>query len=288
MKSNKYIFFAIMLVTFLLMIFGNELSSFLGYGTVFTLIRLLISGKFNRVIDESVYGEMTFGDAYYNGVGEFETYILDGTRMFQIVIIAFAIVAILMFFTNQKYLRKFEYSRECNIRKFELRKLLKYATFVSAAVYLGYVLYLVLGVAITNIEPIHPSPLKTIFLDYLGESFYWNHRILYYLIEGFLRFFIVPFIYSILGCALILISNKVSYSITVLVVFYFGLSVFNFVLPPMGVSYMASTLYFLLSPSAVMSNSAYIAPTIVMLLPLCLPIIISSILVLYRIFNYEV
>lgn len=89
---------------------------------------------------------------------------------------------------------------------------------------------------------------KYFLSDLLGERFFYDHVQLYYLIEGTIRFFFVPFAYSCMGQAVAICLQSRKYIILEPIILYFGLTAL------MGVqnTVNAVTVYF--NPIMIMTN----------------------------------
>lgn len=138
--------------------------------------------------------------------------------------------------------------RKGNYRQALITDVLKESCRTSLAVFIPYLIYLLFVYVFTMDGTAELGAYKYFLSDLLGERFFYDHVQLYYLIEGTIRFFFVPFAYSCMGQAVAICLQSRKYIILEPIILYFDLTAL------MGVqnTVNAVTVYF--NPIMIMTN----------------------------------
>ncbi len=131
------------------------------------------------------------------------------------------------FYRDVNTIGKMEMYREDNYGKYIINRTLKNAFKTATAVYAAYLAFFMLCVIYKN-GYFSPDIIRDFLLDWLGKSFYLEHRYLYYLLEGGIRFFIVPFIYTWFAQMASLEAKSVKMAIFFPCIYYYGLTILGF------------------------------------------------------------
>jgi len=158
-------------------------------------------------------------DTISNLEWHFDYIVIWGTNIFQISLPFLAVVGFSKFKT--KYTKKIK--RDAIIEAIKIST----ATFLAYLLFFTIVIIICKGKCSTYIT-------REFLIDIFGKSFYFEHIYLYYIIDGFIRFFFMSFIYAYSGGLLSLSYNKKSeiknlvcyYFITI----YFALSIISTIL----------------------------------------------------------
>ena len=114
--------------------------------------------------------------------------------------------------------------RKGNYRQALITDVLKESCRTSLAVFIPYLIYLLFVYVFTMDGTAELGAYKYFLSDLLGERFFYDHVQLYYLIEGTIRFFFVPFAYSCMGQAVAICLQSRKYIILEPIILYFGLT----------------------------------------------------------------
>lgn len=199
---------------------------------------------------------------------DFDTAIVLSTMWMQLVIPLFVIPSCIQFYRLYHSSFKFTYPR----KRQSYQKILFHEIFVSvlkaaAAIFMGYFLFMIFMWFASSHSCQEP---RSLFSDLLGSSFYKNHQFIYYLLEGFVRFFAVPFVYAWLGHAVALFDISLKFVIATPIAYYYGLSAIGYAL---DLSYPVLAMYF--NPTVLMANGSYDFNTLLMLLTNGIPLYIG-------------
>ena len=116
---------------------------------------------------------------------------------------------------------------------------------------------------------------RCLFLDIFGESFYSNYTWFYYLLDGLVRFFIMPFIYSLFACIISLEAKSFKQAFVIPIGYYFCLSFISIILEQI---FGNIALYF--NPTMIMASGDYHSINTILAFAIhLLPIIICFIIV---------
>lgn len=274
--SDKAIYILLTVFVFLIMVLSIEFDS----APISTYISAWLGG-FPPI--EGYSG--TWEQWYYGYPGDFENFIIFGTVYLQIVVVIFAATTALIVFNREKTIHKMEYYRTSRYLKTIRFRVATISLKVSFSIFLGYMIYFLLALLITRVLPADEvfNMTRTIFTDWFGEAFYYHHRHLYFLVEGVLRFFVLPFIFSLLFGTIAVMVNRISVAVVVPLFYYFTFT---------AIGYFAfdssQNLGYLLNPLTIMvSGSFYGGSTENYLSSLLIPIMIPIILLTYQSRVYE-
>ena len=138
--------------------------------------------------------------------------------------------------------------RKGNYRQALITDVLKESCRTSLAVFIPYLIYLLFVYVFTMDGTAELGAYKYFLSDLLGERFFYDHVQLYYLIEGTIRFFFVPFAYSCMGQAVAICLQSRKYIILEPIILYFGLTAL------MGVQNMVNAVTVYFNPIMIMTN----------------------------------
>lgn len=191
------------------------------------------------------------GHLFKNGLWQFDVQIIFGTRIFQIIIPFFSIVEGIRIYRQSQNIFKFQLYRNKNYKNFMILNILKNSFMNAFAIFCAYLVFYVLMLALTK-GSLNTSVIQYFLTEILGEDFYLMHPYLYYLYDGFARFFVIPFIYAFFAQSMALSARSEKQVFVAPLLYFFGLSV-------IGASiYMINDMigvYF--SPLAIMTSDAY-------------------------------
>lgn len=172
----------------------------------------------------------------------------------------------------------FNYKNCKNNDKLSFKKLAKKDSIKAAiCVFIAYLIFFLLIIIICQGK--HSTYITRQFLsDILGDKFYFNHIYLYYLIDGFIKYFIMSYIYIYSGSLLSYTFNDIINNKNVLcyyfIIIYFFLSIVSTILV-----YIIGDMAIYSGPHSIMIAGTFLnISSLIMFAVNLLPLIISCIL----------
>lgn len=164
----------------------------------------------------------TIYDMMYSSF-HFDLYMIWSTIYMQILFPLFATAPVILFFREKNGSLAFQANRVKHYKQHIIHKILKYAFFSASLCFVGYLITYLIGVALfpTNLEF---DAFRNMFADILGAEFYLQHRYSYYLLEGFLKYFLTGFVYSFFGLSIALFTDKKFLFILIPTIYFLGTS----------------------------------------------------------------
>lgn len=172
--------------------------------------------------------------------------VLFDTTIYPILIFSMGV----FFIKEKKGAFQYQFLRGHSYKKVILISILTNSIIAATAFYLGYIFFMTIGFFITNGEMSMIS--RNIFDGLFGHDFSRNNTYFYYILEGFYKYFISAFFYTLLVCSIILHTAKSYTALLISMLYYFGLtfiimtnSILSFLLPyqPTYISGFSSYVY---------------------------------------------
>lgn len=214
----------------------------------------------------------------------FDFYPMHGYSLMQIIAPVFASVSMLSFMEiKQDFI--FISPRCRSYQNYILKKIFQYILVACLAMYAAYLLFLFLGAAIL---PIHYKVDRYLFIEWTGKEFSNEHPILYYMLEGFLRYVIFMAAYALFAIAVSFLTQK-KYLCILIPLLYFDLgaigeAALERLIQVITGAQLRPNLMFLAPTYTVMSNSREYISGFAILFPL-LPVLIFSLgVIIYRLY----
>jgi len=205
-------------------------------------------------------------DSYWS----FDEAIVDGTFLFQLIIPFLGVIGGIMFYRKHTSIATYEFYRVNDYRKTILHEILLVSAKIACSIFIGYVAYLTFVNFLIGKNP-HISGERDFLVDIFGKSFYSNSIYIYFLIEGWFQFFLVPFVYAVLSSSICLIAKSEKQVIFYPCLYYFGLSALGF-----GLTYIIGINAFYFNPTIIMASGDYIdINSLLLIFIACIPLIIG-------------
>lgn len=130
---------------------------------------------------------------------------------------------------------------------------IKCATKMASSTFIAYIIFYLLVIIICR-GHFSTYISRSFLCDIFGKSFYYNHAYVYYLIDGFVKFFLMTFIYSYCGSLMSVSLNNESkiYFCYYLPIIYFCFSIISTLLV-----YVIGDISMYLSPLTIMIAGSY-------------------------------
>ncbi|MDR3215583.1 MAG: hypothetical protein LBT75_04875 [Bacilli bacterium] len=125
---------------------------------------------------------------------------------------------------------------------------------------------------------------KSLLLDLFTDQFYLKHIYLYYLLEGFIKFYLITFSYCFLAQSLVVFFYNLKLIIMIPILYFYGLTMLC-----LALNDFCPPLFIHLNLMTIMANGDYpYLNSIILILLACLPIMMSIIIVFQRSHHVEI
>lgn len=247
-------------------------------GVFSSVFRYITQSNFRNTINGVLINENT-NVVYYYLVRPFanipfDEIIIWGTMLFQLFIPFLACIFCIRYYSEHTTINKMKYHRKSNYKNSIFRDIIWISFKCAATIFAGYLIFYIITITVSPNPVENPDYIlpRTLILDIVGNAFYYSFPKIYWFLEGFIRFFIVPFQFSIAACifSLIFKSSRTSY-ITV-VGYYFIMSA---IMAAVGQFNLPYQIHLYLNPSVIMASGSYNLNTIPLLLCSFIPSILS-------------
>jgi len=200
----------------------------------------------------------------------FDYILIFGTGLFQVILPGIVSIAGLNFYGKLHTINKTTAYRKKNYANYIANDILLESLKISISVFSAYIAYYLFALYLSGGQ-LSDYAGRELFLDILGDDFYTKYPYFYYLLDGFVRFFMIPFIYSLYACAISLFANGKKQVFLASNAYYYGLTVVAF-----GLYMLIGNNAIYLNPTVIMASGAYLDINTILLMSLhMIPIIIS-------------
>ncbi|MGM0294141.1 hypothetical protein [Enterococcus mundtii] len=270
-----------------------SLSLVIFFIMVFSILNEYISNAFLYVTNLGFRQEMNQGQAFINvfdffwrslteSVWSFDYSLIFGTNLFQMFIPLVASIGTAIFAQKWQTIYKFEIYHVLNFRNFVYKKILSTATKIALATFFGFFIYY-LFCFIALHDSINDTVTRPMFEDIFGSNFYVNHRFLQSFLEGVVRFFWIPFIYTIFGTSISLIVSEAKIYLLAAPLYYYSMSAIG-----TGMTAFSEDISLYFNPTVIMASGDYYTfNTYLLLLANSIPLFIGIVLIYGRSQNVE-
>lgn len=166
-------------------------------------------------------------DDYFYRILDFDNYIILGFSFLQILFPIIVSFSVMNFADECSGLFPYAYPRAKKYRKFLLSSIFEHAAVSSIVILLAFILYLLVGYVLVGkfLFAEHARWGSDLFADVLGAGFYYNHPVIYYVLESGMKYIIFPFIYSLFTMAVAFYTEKKYLILSIPTVYYIVLTV---------------------------------------------------------------
>lgn len=208
----------------------------------------------------------------------FDYQMIFGTNIFALFIPLLTIVSGIRFYVTHHSINKITmYRTSTTYRKEMIKEITKNALKIAGSIFIAYIIYLLMIRAIAGGYRLAARE-RTLFSDVFGVSFYQTYPGLYFILEGFIKLFIIPFSYAILTQAMVLLGKSFKEIIAIPILYYYGLAAIGYAL------YMiVPTIAIHINPITIMASGDYeTLNSIALILCACIPLFIGVAIILKR------
>lgn len=260
-----------------ILLFFVSLNLFIFYSlyeiNFFGILKDFIFNTTYRMEQLKIYETSNVFNAFFNLISSvinqngFDYNIIWGTNIFQIFIPFIEILGIIIYYREHQ--------------KVKAQNVFLTAFKIAVSIFLSYMIFYLITYLLTN-SNFDKNITGEIFLDILGRDFYFNHTYLYYFIDGSVKFFVIPLIYTASGIFISSNFNNKHSLNYIIILFYFGFS------PLMSIFEHLFNINFLyLNPTAIMVSNIYPNINTILILLFNVGILISSFL-FFKLYNKKI
>ena len=205
-------------------------------------------------------------------ISNFELYMVEGFAAIQIIAPLFPLLAVLGYFQTSD-LFVFSYPRTKHPQKYVTATIVKYCLAAGLVLFLYSLIYLAIGAFWLDM-PEQGVP-REILSELLGTDFYYQHTVLYFVLENFVKFFLFPCVYALFGISFTFLVQK-AYLCVLIPFAYFDIGA---ILVTVIDQLVPVDLFFLSPAYPLMWNAARYRGIAFILFPLLLPLVFSIVVI---------
>lgn len=213
----------------------------------------------------------------------FDVSVIFGTMWFQIIIPLFATISGVAFYQIYNSNLKLKIIRKERYKQTILKEILFNSLKLGSVIFAAYLVFISCAYLISTPGSLGSSE-RTLFSDLIGNGLFLNHTFLYFIMEGIVRFFMIPFAYATLSQSFALFDKSLKEVIAAPILYYYGLSAIGF-----AMAMVVPQLAIYINPSVIMANGSYEQfNSIVLILINMLPLLIGLGIIYWRTKNVEI
>ena len=152
-----------------------------------------------------------------------------GTNIFQLAIPIFASICALIFYNRNQTINNFIINKKKTYKSFIVKESLIISLKMAISVFLSFVIFYIFCIVFSK-GTTSSGVEREFLLDIIGNDFYYKHTQIYYLLDGIIRMFFIPLIYSMFACSISLFLKSIKHVFLFPIIYYFGLTLFSFII----------------------------------------------------------
>lgn len=220
----------------------------------------------------------------FSGQYYFDELMAFGPRFFQIIIPLFAVIPAIQFYKYFHSVYQMRFFKEKQYQKFVFQQITYQSLKLALSIFSAYFIFLIIVQFVSDPTLNQDSIARHFLLDIFGDDLILKYKFVYYLIEGSIRFFMIPFAYSFLAQTSVLYFDNLKEIVAVPIVYYYLLTFIGY-----GFAVFQNNLYLYFSPAVIMSNGSFTGiHSILLILINMLPLFIGIILIVRKTKHVEV
>lgn len=182
----------------------------------------------------------------------FDVSLIFGTMWFQIIIPLFATISGIVFYQHYNSIMQMSTVREKkSYRVMMLKHILFNSLKLAGTIFAAYLVFMIIMKCI-SMPGEHGADERSLFADLLESGFYLKHTALYFILEGFVRFFLIPFAYASLAQSVVLLGRNLKEVVAAPILYYYGLAAIGYALVSIA---PVAAIY--INPSVIMASGSY-------------------------------
>lgn len=171
----------------------------------------LLKGNTEYVNELLGHGEFFLGGTY--------RFFIDGFAVMQLVLPLLAVMGAGAFIRLHGGFSANIKPRVTRYSRYAAGDMLTISLSASAAMYIGFLGYAAVGIAVTGYRPTE-SYSRSFLSDVFGAGFSWKNPIAYYLLEGVYKYAVFTFVYCVFACAVYIFFGKRHLTVIIPVGYY--------------------------------------------------------------------
>lgn len=192
-----------------------------------------------------------FKDVITHGFYTFDVSVIFGTVWFQVIIPLFSVISGIEFYNSFHSIIQIKIHNKKRYRTAIIKEIISNALKLASSIFISYFVFLVIVFFIENTGRLGADG-RTMFSDLFGNGLYVNHTFIYFILEGLVRFLLIPFVYAILSQSIVLLGKDLKEVIAAPILYYYGLSAVGYAL-----YLIFPTISIYLNPSVIMASGSY-------------------------------
>ena len=206
---------------------------------------------------------------YFGLIFPFHNYVVDGFSLLQLILPIFSMLIVIPFLNSKKMLL-FTYTRDNSYNRALITNIAKTVLVGATVLFSAYLVFMMIGLILLPISA-DADFSRELFSDILGPDFYSDFTVLYYVLEGFLKYFVFTVVYALFAIAVSFLTSNNYYAIIVPFAYYAVLAILIAVVG----SAFGIDLMFLSPTYTVLANSRPYMSIVFVLAPLLPPLAFS-------------
>ena len=220
--------------------------------------------------------------AYFNGTSD----VVWGTNNFQLFLPFLVMIIGIKFYNQYNTILRFSLGRYQKWKTRILKIIAINSIKTAGAVFLSFTLYACFLIVMTNILDIplnsgayDATVVDGMFLtDLFGNNFYHFNPFRYHIIEGFFKFFMMPFVYAFFAQSIALVLKSKKQVLIAPLAYYYGVAILGY-----GIYALFGQVGIYFNPTALMAIGAYSNfSSIIIILMNCIPLFVSLFIIWYK------
>lgn len=211
---------------------------------------------------------------------------VHGSGLFQVVLPVFAAMSGALLYKKVNTICRFQYARIQSYTLFLFKEATWNALKMACSFYAAFLCFFFINyLYYTRFDTVSSQGTRPLLSDIIGDGLFQNHPFLYFLFEGVIRFFYMPFVYCFFANCVAFVSNKGWTAFLIPNLYYHGAGLLYYLL----VTLFKTTLPVYITPSAIMASGTFQSfSTVMMLCTNAIPILIGVVLIVKVVKHYEI
>lgn len=214
----------------------------------YSAFRYIFDTSFRASLNHAYSGALDFFlTTVTKSAWTFDYAVIFGSFLFQFLIPFVSVVTTIIFMRRFLTVDVFIYSKNKRFTRSLLKSVFAYVLFFAMASFLSFLIYLVICNGLFG-GKYTEGVTRPLFSDWFGKGFYQSSRLRYFFMEGFIRFFYIPVVYSLFGIGVALSFPDDKIAVVAPALYFFGMTILG---EALSKKYPDLSLY--VTPSIIMS-----------------------------------
>lgn len=186
-----------------------------------------------------------------------------GINIFQLLLPFIATISALIFYNKNKSINTMVINKQKSYKNFIFKESFRISLHVAISVFCAFIVFFITALIVSK-GATDNNITRSFLIDIIGMDNYHRYTGIYYFVDGFIKLFLIPLLYSIIACVISLFLKNSKQVLIVPIIGYFLLYLISFGLTPFW------DFAFYLNPLLIMVTGDYsnINSFLVLLIPL--------------------